>query len=154
MSRIWAVLALVALLGTASARVVLADSPVETEELRQRSVTVFASGTYTASQSDGDLLQFDHPGLKCVVDVSGIRDAGFGLTPRIEGKDDLSGKYFDVLTGTKITTTSTNVLTVRPDITSTAGKAANDEIPPRWRFRVVADSTANATYSVGCVYLP
>lgn len=80
-----------------------------------------------------------------------------GTTPSIvftvQGKDAVSGKYYDVLVSPAITATGTTVLKIYPGITASSNASANDVLPLTWRVKAVAANAQSATYSIGCNYV-
>ena len=97
-------------------------------------------------------------GVHVVVHVSTASSTGINLTPKVQGWDPASGgssgaestaaRWYDVLSGTAITSTGTTVLKVYPGIAASAGAAASDVLPPTWRVRIVHASTKDAHYTV------
>lgn len=73
------------------------------------------------------------------------------VVPKIQGKDPVSGGYYDVLVGTAITATGMTVLKVGPGIGAVENGAANDFLPDTWRVRLEHADTDSITYSVGAV---
>lgn len=110
-------------------------------------VAALASTSRIATTNSNDLKNSGHKGCHIVIDVT--VDGGGGLTPKIQGKDAVSGKYYDILVGSAISAVGTTVLKVYPALTASANLIANDIVPPDFRI-VVTHSDANAmTYSVG-----
>lgn len=102
----------------------------------------------TASVNSADQTNTRGRGLHVVIDVT-VDPAAASITPKIQGKDLTSGKYYDILTGVAITATGTTVLKVHPGITALANVAANDLLPVNWRVRMEHADTDSITYSVG-----
>ncbi len=84
-----------------------------------------------------------------------VTSAGSGsITPKIEGKDPVSGTYYTVLTGTAIVANGMQVLRVYPGLPATANVSANDVLPGTFRVTVTANNANSVTYSVAAVPLP
>lgn len=82
--------------------------------------------------------------------VTGATGAANTLTFTIQGKTP-QGTYYDVLSSTPVTVTTTAVpvLKLRPGITATAGVSASEPLPPVFRVRSSLTGTGSATYSIG-----
>lgn len=110
--------------------------------------TVLASVARTATLNSSDFTNYNARGLHVVVDVTAV-----GLTPsitvKIQGKDALSGKYYDLLTSAAITAVGTTALKVYPGVTVAANVAVSDVLPRTYRVRVEHLGTDSITYSVG-----
>lgn len=119
--------------------------------MAQRGIFDSAARTETTNSSD-----FDDPnslGLHIVIDVTGIADTP-SIVPKIQGKDPVSGKYYDVLVGTAITDvtgTGTYVFKVGPGLEPSPGAAAGDYLPDIWRLRIEHADTDSITYSAAAV---
>ena len=85
--------------------------------------------------------------LTVVLDVTAVPGVDT-VTPIIEGKDALSGKYYTVLQGTAMAATGTQVLTVAQGIAATANVSANALIPRIYRMRVIHSAGTSFTYSL------
>lgn len=69
-------------------------------------------------------------------------------TVTIQGKDQTSGDYRTILTGTAIATVSDQLLKVGPTVAASANAIAQDYLPETIRIQVVI-ATANVTFEVG-----
>lgn len=101
-----------------------------------------------------DFTNADFLGAHFVINVTAM-DAGSTLDVAIQGKDPVSGNYYDLLNVTQITQAAigaafpdTTVAKIYPGIATIAGGAASDILPETWRLKFVV-GTANATFSVG-----
>lgn len=109
-------------------------------------VGITASGV-TTTQTGTDQTNYNHRGVKVVLDMT---NAGTGsVTLEIDGKDEVSGKYYAILTGAAVVSNSTNVYTVYPGITTAANAAVSDTLPRTWRVKVTANNANATTYTVG-----
>lgn len=113
-----------------------------------RNIEVFASAARTASVNSADFANEERHGLHLIIDVT-ADPASASITVTIEGKDAVSGKYYDILVSPAIIAVGTTVLKVYPGIAVSANAAANDVLPPTWRVKVVVVDTDSLTYSVG-----
>jgi hypothetical protein len=118
---------------------------------RQRNneeATLLASAARTTTQTGADITNYQgNSGLIVVLDVT---SAGTGsITLSIEGKDSASGKYYTILSGSAVTTNSTNRYRVGPTLAAAANSVAQDYLPRVFRIVVTANNANSITYSVG-----
>lgn len=111
------------------------------------------TATLATDQFGNPLKMKGHRGVKVIVDMTAVPGVKT-VTPKIEYKDAVSGKWITALTGPAIVATGTHVLTVYPGLTETANIDASDLIPDLWRV-VCTYSGADAgfTFSVGAYLL-
>ncbi len=95
------------------------------------------------TQNDGTSKRF---GGHFVIDVTA--GSTLSLTPTIDAFDTVSGKWYNILTGTAITATGTTVLRIYPGVTAQANAAASDVLPPIWRLVMTHGNANPATYTV------
>lgn len=89
--------------------------------------------------------------LIVVVDTTVIGTAT--LTVSIDGKDKTSGKYYNLLTGTAISTNATVRYKISPYLASVANSIANDLVPVVFRITATQAGTGSATYSLSYTLL-
>lgn len=114
-------------------------------------VSYLTSGARSATQTQGDQTNPGAKGIAVTIDVT-VWASG-SITPEIDVKDPVSGKYIPLLTGAAIVAVSTVVLRVYPGLTAAANLVANDVLWRTFRVKVTA-SGSSITYSVGYVLLP
>lgn len=110
--------------------------------------TLLASAARVADVNTADQVNHGARGVHVIIDVT-LDPASASFTPTIQGKDPLSGKYYDLLVGNAITATGTTVLKIYPGIVALANAAANDILPRDWRVKLVHVDGDTITYSVG-----
>ena len=110
-------------------------------------VTLLASAARTATVATADQSNNDYRGVHVIIDVTAVASTP-SVVATIQGKDELSGEYYDLLVGTAITATGTTVLKVAPGIGTVSGGAAADVLPSTWRVNLVHADTDSITYSV------
>jgi len=115
--------------------------------------TLLASAARTATANTEVTNTEGYKGAIVVIDVT-VDPASASITPHIEGKDDLSDKWYTILSGAAIAATGTTVLRVFPGATAAANTVANDQLPATWRFRMAVADTDSITYSVNAILLP
>lgn len=111
-------------------------------------VTVLTSAIRAATTNSST---FGNPGAKGIhlsVDVTVVPGVDT-VTPKIQGYDETSGKYYDILVGSAIVATGTTVLKVYPGITVAANVSASDVLPTSWRVTMTHSAATNFTYSIG-----
>jgi hypothetical protein len=73
------------------------------------------------------------------------------VTPKIQGQDAF-GNFYDILVGTAISTTTTQILTVYPGIAVSANVSASTLLSCSWRVVMTHSAGSNFTYTVSaCV---
>ncbi len=108
-------------------------------------IRVLESAARTATVTGLDMSSELNRGHFLVV----VSVAGTGsITPKIQGKSAF-GDYYDILEGTAITTTGTNVLKIGPGFTPSANAVATDCLPKTFRVVVTHNNANSITYSVG-----
>jgi len=110
--------------------------------------SLVASAARTADAQSTDQSNVNQRGAHIIVNVSAIGGAAPSITPKIQGKDPVSGNYYDILVGSAISTTGINVIKVYPGIANSPNAAANDILPRTWRVSVVHANADSITYSV------
>lgn len=110
-------------------------------------VTILTSASRTTTQTSADQVNYNGRGIHVVVDTTVIGTGSITLT--INGKDNISGKYYTLLSGAAIVTNTTNVYKVFPGAPATSNVSVNDMIPRLFQIVVTANNANAATYTVG-----
>jgi hypothetical protein len=110
------------------------------------STVLLASAARTATVATADQSNPECRGVHVIVNVTAIASSP-SVVPTIQGKDELSGVYYDLLVGTAITATGTTVLKVAPGIGTVSGGAAADVLPSTWRVSFTHGDSDSITYS-------
>lgn len=111
--------------------------------------TLLASASRTTTQTSADITVHNAKKLIVVLDMTTVGTGS--VTVSIDGKDAVSGKYYNILTGAAITTNSTNRYRVGETLAAVANSVAQDYLPRVIRIVVTANNANSATYSVGYV---
>jgi len=115
--------------------------------------TVLASAQRNATTTSADFTNYNARGLHAIIDVTGFIGVPT-ITPKLQGKDAVSGKYYDILVGTPIASAiGTVVLKLYPGITPLINAAASDILPRTWRVVVTHADAQLITYSVGATLI-
>lgn len=110
-------------------------------------IELLASAARTASVNSADFVNYNAKGLHVIIDVTAITDTP-SITVTIEGKDEVSGKYYTLLTSAAIVATGTTILRIYPGLTAAANTIANDILPRTFRVSVTNADADSITYSV------
>lgn len=111
--------------------------------------TLLASAARTATTASPDLTNFNARGAHIIINVSAITTSN--LTVTIQGKDPISGVYYDLLVGVVITGTGITILKIYPGITAVANASASDILPRTFRVNCIKGDASSWTYSVAAV---
>lgn len=111
-----------------------------------RSALLLASAARTETVATGDQSNTQHRGAIVVIDVTAASDTP-SVVATIQGKDEVSGKYYTILASAAITGTGTTVLRVYPGLTVASNLVANDVLPSTWRVNLVHADADSITYS-------
>lgn len=110
-------------------------------------LTVYASAARTATPTATAIGTSGAHGVRVVIDVTAVA-ATPSVVPTIDGYDDLSGQWFNLLTGAAIVGTGTTVLTVYPGITVAANVSASTVLSNTFRVVMTHADADSITYSV------
>lgn len=113
--------------------------------------TAFASAARTTSQNGADITTYNARGLIVVVNTSLVPGSAPSNVVTIQGKDALSGVYYDLLASAAITGVGTVVLQVSPELTDSPNLVKKQLLPRVIRVVITAGNANSATYSVGYV---
>src|ERR1700756_3249777 len=86
--------------------------------------SIILSNTFTSSFSSADIVQNSFNCGHIIVNVTSI--SGVSVTPHIQGKDQVTGNYYDILVGDPIVSTGMTVLKVCAAAKPERGLVAND----------------------------
>lgn len=111
-------------------------------------VTVFASAARTATTNGTDQNNRFAKGIIFTVDMTAVTATG-SIVFTLQGKDDLSGKWYTILVSAAVTTVVTTTYSAFPGAPATANVSANFQMPRTWRIIATATNGVSMTYSVG-----
>lgn len=109
-------------------------------------VTLLASAARTATTATADQSNNDYRGVHVIIDVT-ADPASASVVATIQGKDELSGAYYTILTSAAIAAVGTTVLRVFPGATAATNVTANDVLPSTWRVNFAHADSDSITYS-------
>jgi hypothetical protein len=81
--------------------------------------------------------------------VANLTFTAGNLTIHVQGKDNASGQYYDLLTSAVLSGNATTSYTVYPGVTVSSNVAASAPLPAIWRVEAVIGSTGNVSGTVG-----
>lgn len=109
--------------------------------------TVYASAARTATPTAVEVNTRRFRSLVLVLDATAITSTP-SITITIARKDNLSGKYVDILTSAAIATVSVNTIRVGLGLPATANVSANEALPNVVRITVTHGNANSITYSL------
>lgn len=86
--------------------------------------------------------------MHLIIDVTAIVTTPI-ITVTIDALDPVSGKYYNLLTSSAISTVSVNILKIGVDMENAANLAARDILPEDVRISIAHTDADSITYSVG-----
>ena len=116
--------------------------------MNNHGIVLLNSAVRAATLNGVDRLNRSARGIALIVDVTVVPGVDT-VTPKIQGKDPASGKYYDILVGAAIVAVSTVVLRVYPGLIAAANLTVSDILPRDWRLVMTHSAGSNFTYSVG-----
>ena len=112
------------------------------------SVTLFSSVARTATVNGTDQVNKFCKGIIFTVDSTAITSTP-SVVFTLQGKDELSGKYYTILASAAVATVATTTYTVFPGAPATANVSANMQLPRTWRLIATHGNANSITYSAG-----
>jgi hypothetical protein len=104
----------------------------------------------TASGNTGDLPNKEGKGVIVGVNVSAASGAAVSYTVTVQGKDEASGEYYDLLSSAAIAATGFTKLVVYPGVTVAANAALSHPLPKIFRVKwVIAGALTAITGTIG-----
>lgn len=112
-------------------------------------VTLLASAAKTATATyEPPSQNKDYSGVIVVIDCTAIVTAP-SVVFTIQGYDEASGQWYDILASAAVTAVSTTRLQVHPAITASANAKSSDLLPRRWRVKATHSNANSITFSIG-----
>jgi len=111
---------------------------------------LIASAAQTATTINSpDQTNSYYKGVHVAISVTAYTSGTY--TAKIQGKNTVTGEYYDLLVGTAISATGVTVLKLYPGITSSANASSSDILPQTWRVQLNGASTPSMTLSVQAI---
>jgi hypothetical protein len=113
----------------------------------------------STAQGAGTQVSPDQVNINCRGIVVGVNITVAGGTPtytvKIQGKDPVSGQYYDLLTSAALASVAFTALTLYPGVTVAANVAVSAPLPSQWRISVTTGGTTPAiTATISATLLP
>lgn len=106
-------------------------------------LTTASTGGNSADQTNNN-----GRGVSLAVNISAISGTGATLTITVQGKDPVSGNYYNIFAAGGLTTTGTTAIQVYPGIT-TATNAGSAVLPRTWRvLYAITGTTPSVTATI------
>jgi hypothetical protein len=118
-----------------------------------RERVVYASAARTATPTAVEVNTGLHGALRIVIDVTAV-SATPSVVFTVDGKDSLSGKFFNLITSAAVTATGTTVLTVALGVTVAANVAVSAPLSQVVRVVATHGDADSITYSVSAHLIP
>lgn len=112
-------------------------------------IEVLASAVRSATV-DAPFVNKNFRGAKIVIDVTAVTGAA-SITVKVQGKDSVSGKTFDILTSAAITAHGTYILTIHPGVSEVANEKVSDILPRNVNINIAHANQDDITYSVAAL---
>ena len=113
-------------------------------------VTYFASGVQTgATVNSADMVNTSFHGGHFIINISAYTSGNY--TVHIQGKDPVSGTYYDILVSPALSATGITILKVMPGITTQANAATADILPLIYRVQLIGAASPSMTLSVSAM---
>lgn len=135
-----------------------AISALNTKNANSDNVTVLSVASGTTTQTSTDQANVNFRGAYIIVNVTTLTGTSPTLTPKIQGKDPVSGQYFSLLLATAaISAAGTFVYLIYPNAAAGAQgvtQSSGFSLPAHWNIAMTAGGTVtNEAYTVSASYL-
>lgn len=115
--------------------------------MANRSVSALLLSGATASANGNDMDNFACRSAVVTIDITAISASTAVFT--VQGKDEISGKYYTILASSALNATGTTVLRIDPSLTASANLIAADIMPKFWRVIFTSGGAQSVTATVG-----
>ncbi|MEE9304302.1 MAG: hypothetical protein V3U84_11030 [Thiotrichaceae bacterium] len=120
--------------------------------IRRQKHTLFTSTARTATTVSSVLSAEEVLSSIFTIDVTAVTSTP-SVVFSIEGKDPLSGTFYNIIDSAAITATGTTTIQVGINIIAAANVAANEMLPEEYRITAAHADGDSITYSVGAVHM-
>lgn len=108
---------------------------------------LLASAARTASVNTADQRNRYHRGVRIHIDATAAA-ATPSVVFTLQGKDEITGDYYDLLASAAVTATGDTFLLYAPGAATTANVSAPGQLPAVWRVKVAAADADSLTYAL------
>lgn len=109
-------------------------------------ITILNVSSVTTSQTSGRQTNFNHKGCIVILTTSAIGTGSITLS--IQGIEPVSNYVWTILSGTAVTTNTTNMYQIYPGIPVVANSTASAILPRSWQVVITANNANAASYAV------
>lgn len=110
------------------------------------SITIINASNVTTTQTSSTQINYNHRGCIIVLQTTAIGTGSVTLS--INGIEPLSNYTWTILSGSAVTTNTTVLYKVHPNLPASANSVAQDILPRSWQVVVNANNANTATYAV------
>lgn len=96
-------------------------------------IILLASGAVIVNGNSADQTNLGARGIKLFIATGAFGASEATMTVIVQGRDPVSGTYYNILTSASLTASTFTVLSVYPGLAVTANVSANDVLPKTWR---------------------
>lgn len=136
---------------------IVAESPAlfngTTMDRQRNNVDTGALTTLSAASVGGnstDQINYNGRGLQLVIDITAISGTTPVLTVTVQGKDIASGKYYNLLVSSPLSTVSTILLSIYPGVSAAANISISQALPRTFRILyTITGTTPAVTATIG-----
>ena len=140
------------LVAAAAALAVMPWHMGKAQPVNNAQVNVIPAAVQTATQiNSSDIFNPSYRGVHLVVTISGYTSGTYTAT--IQGKNNSTGNYYDLLVGPVMNANGQTVLKIHPGITSSVNGASADSLPSTWRVQLNGALSPNMTVSVDAMLI-
>jgi hypothetical protein len=109
--------------------------------------TLLPSAARTATVATADQRNSRHRGVRVHINVTAA-SATPSVVFTVQGKDNATGDYFDLLASAAVTATGDTYLLIYPGVAAAANASVNQPLPSTWRVNCVHADADSITYQV------
>lgn len=114
-------------------------------------ITVLSETNATTTVTSNMQINYNHRSLILALQTTAIGSGSITLS--IQGIEPVSNYTWTILAGTAVTTNTTTLYKVSPNLTAVANSIAQDLLPRSWQVVVTANNANAATYAVYAILL-
>ncbi|PCJ26481.1 MAG: hypothetical protein COA94_05070 [Rickettsiales bacterium] len=120
--------------------------------IRRQPQTLFTSAARTATIVSSVLSAEEVISSIFTIDCTAVTSTP-SVVFSIEGKDPLSGTFYNIIDSAAITATGTTTIQIGMNIIAAANIAANEMLPSEYRITATHGDGDSITYTVGAVHM-
>lgn len=114
-------------------------------------ITLINVSNATTTQVSSMQLNYNH--RSCIIVFQTTTIGSGNLTLSIQGIEPVSNYTWTILAGTAVSSNTTNLYKISPNLANSANAVAQDLLPRSWQVTVTANNANPATYAVYAILL-